>query len=325
MICNFDDSCWTSTDGAWNFELSQVLVLLSMRDQHTVAAASSPLLAWCQAHLPLYVDYFKTRLASSQWRANSLEIRISPLGADVVLGAPPWALSPKAAREIVNRPLRFVLENDQSDRLFVESTVPHFASWCQRGWIEPAMGGGGAMEGDIDRSSVDPLERWRTFYLFDSDRMHPSELGAGWSPPAGDSCQGHNFERICAAMPSNRWHRLKRRSIENYLPQPVLNAVDAHKTSVLFDSSIGAMQHFFNMKKGLRGDGIHPPDPARVQRAARAEAFWRALQVADLDALESGYGRHISEEFANVPVHHPWGSDILSEMNDLSAALQDAM
>jgi len=325
VILDFDDSCWAHHDDDWQRSLIELLVLLAIHEQHSLLAAPEAMLPWCSNHLVLYVDYFKTRLASAQLRANALTIRISPNGATAVASAPPWALTARAARDLVSRPLRLVLENDQSDRKFVESTVPSFSGWCVRGWIAPAMGGGSAMGKDIAATSTDIVERWRTFYLFDSDRLHPSELAGSWGPPAGDGCQGHNFESACANMPRERWHRLNRRSIENYLPQPVLNAVNSTATSALFGNSVGVMAHYYNLKKGLAGDGVSPPDPKKAVRASRCQGFWSSLTPADIAALQDGFGPGVSNEFKNVPASHPWPADVIAEMNVLADALQDAM
>lgn len=283
------------------------------------------MIPWCANHLSVYVDYFKTRLASAQCRANALTIQVSPIGATKAVSAPPWQLTAHAARELVIRPLRMVLENDSSDRMFVESTVSSFSSWCGNYWIAPVMGGGSAMQKDIVATSTDVVERWRTFYLFDSDRLHHTELNTGWVVPNGDGCQGHAFELACAAMPANRWHRLKRRSIENYLPQTVLSVVDSVTTTALFSAAVGSMSHFYNIKKGLAGDGVSPIDPKKSVRATRCQGFWASLPPADISALEKGFGTDISHEFKNVPTFHPWSADIVAEMNDLTDALQDAM
>ena len=325
MIVSFDDDCWSLQDDVWKRSLTEVLILLAIHQQHVVLARPNAMLAWCAENLRLYDEYFRTRLASAQSRTNSLKIKVSPTGADAVAGNPPWNLTARAARELVNRPLRLVLENDQSDRLFVESTVPSFSRWCSNGWVSPAMGGGSAMEKDIAASTSDVVAKWRTFYLFDSDRLHPSELTVGWTPPSGDGCQGHNFEVACTGLPRARWHRLERRSIENYIPQAVLQNVNPTATSTLFGASVGLMARFFNMKRGLRGDGVSPPNPNKVIRATRCRGFWSSLPAAEVTSLESGFGTDVSDEFRNVPSAHAWPEDVLHEMDALAEALQDAI
>lgn len=283
------------------------------------------MLPWCTQHLPLFSDYFKTRLAAAQPRANALKIFVSPAGAAIPGGSPPWTLHAEATAHLINRPLRLVLENDESDRRFLTSTVPSFSAWCSRGWVETVMGGGSAMVGKITAAGNDLVTSWRTFFVFDSDRLHPSEFASGWVPPAQDSCQGHQFETLCAAMPRQRWHQLKRRSIENYLPDVVLQPLDADLTSTLFSQSVGQMAHFYNMKQGLKGDGISPQNPNSAARAARSMGLWTALPSVAKSVLEPGFGKKVAEEFKNVPAHYPWSAPVVTEMAALADAIQDAM
>lgn len=325
MILDFDDTCWTHDCDEWKRGLIELLVLLANRQQHALLAVPDLMLGWCGSFLHLHTEYFKTRLASAQVRANALRIRIAPNGGSQVVGAPPWSLTARAAFAIVNQPLRLVLENDQSDRLFVESTVPAFSTWCSNGWIEPVMGGGSHMKNKIDAASVLPVDRWRTFYLFDSDRLHPTELDANWVPPGGEACMGHVFERACVAMPARRWHQLERRSIENYLPPSLLATRNAATSAALFDASVGSMMYFYNFKAGLAGDGVHPPAPRPTVRASRSQGFWTALPAASLAALERGFGKAVAEEFNNVPANQAWPASVIVEMSNLSDALQDAI
>lgn len=325
MILDFDDTCWSHNDDDWRRSLIETLVLVKRLEQHAVLATPAEMLTWCGQHLTLFVEYFKTRLTSAQPRTNALTIRISPTGASTVNGAPPWGLTAEAASAIISRPFRLVLENNESDLGFVKSTVPRFSTWQDRGWLEPIMGGGSPMEAEINSTSADVVGRWRTFFLFDSDRLHPTELAPSWTPPGGDGCQGHKFEVACTGMPRERWHRLERRSIENYLPPSVLSPIGSATTATLFGSSVGAMARFYNMKNGLGGDGISPADPKKAVRSGRSLGFWTSLSQADVTALESGFGKNISSQFSNVPTHHPWPADVIAEMNALADALQDAM
>lgn len=325
MILEFEDTCWTHADFEWQRSLIELLILVKRHEAHSVLAASGRMLPWCEQKLGLFADYFRTRLAAAQPRSNALKITVSPTGVAVPGGFPPWTLNAEAAAEVISRPLRLVLENDESDRRFLASTVPSFSTWCNRNWVETVMGGGSPMGGKIRAAGADVLARWRTFFVFDSDRLHPSELAVGWTPPARDSCQGHQFEVLCAAMPRERWHRLERRSIENYLPASVLQPIQASLTSTLFSPAVGIMAHFYNMKDGLRGDGISPANLNKTIRASRSQGTWTALPPTDVTVLESGFGANVAVEFANVAANHPWPSAVIAEMSLLAEALQDAM
>jgi hypothetical protein len=325
LILDLDDSCWTHADVDWQRNLIELLVLVKRHESHSVLAAPNKMLPWCAQHLPLFYDYFKTRLAAAQPRFNALKIFVSPNGQTNPGNAPPWTLQAEATAHLINQPLRLVLENDETDRRFLTSIIPSFAAWCDRGWVEPSMGGGSSMGGKITAAGNDMVTSWRTFFVFDSDRLHPSEFSTGWTPPVGDSCQGHQFETLCAVLPSVRWHQLKRRSIENYLPDVVLHPLNANLTAALYSQTVGQMAHFYNMKNGLNGDGIIPPNPISTPRAARSQGLWTALPPLAQSTLELGFGRKVADEFKNVPNHYPWSAPVVAEMAALADAIQDAI
>lgn len=327
MILEFDDACWTHDNDDWKRSLIRLLVALETREQHAVLATPNAMLIWCEQYLRLSTDYFKTRVGSAQARANALELKIHPSGANVVSGSPPWTLNADTACGVVERPLRLVVENDMSDTGFVATLIPSFPSWHSHRWVEPVMAGGNPMLAKIKAASANDVERWRTFFMFDSDRLHPDEFLPSWVPPKRplDACQGHEFETACAGMPRERWYRLRRRSIENYLPEVVLRLVDPTATDSLFSDSVGQMAHYYNMKTGLSGDGVFPANPNKSVRAARSQGFWLALPTADQRALERGYDEKIAKTFANVPLNHAWHPDVIAEMTALSDAIQDAM
>lgn len=325
MILDLDDSCWTHANADWQRSLIELLILVKRHESHSVLAAPGRMLPWCAKHLPLFTDYFKTRLAAAQPRTNALKISVSPTGAAIPGGTPPWTLHAEATAKLINRPLRLVLENDESDRSFLTSTVPSFSAWCNRGWVETVMGGGSTMGAKITVAGHDLVARWRTYFVFDSDRLHPSEFVGGWAPPGNDDCQGHRFETLCTAIPRGRWHQLERRSIENYLPDLVLQPLNAVLTATLFSHAVGEMAHFYNMKHGLKGDGISPPHPNLAARAGRSQGLWSALPAVAVAALESGFGKKVADEFKNVPAHYPWSGSVVAEMNALADAIQDAI
>lgn len=325
MNITFEDDCWSHKDSLWQKSLLSLLTLLEMRQQHAVLANPSLMVDWCNTNLPLYTAYFKARLSSAVSRTNSLKINISPTGASVIAINPPWILTAGAAWELINAPLRVMLENDNSDNTFLESTISKFSIWRSDNWIDVGKGGGSAMENDIKTVSTDIVKKWRTFFMFDSDRLHPDELAAGWNPPSGDGCQGHKFEVLCSSIPRERWHRLKRRSIENYLPEIVLNVSNPTTAATLFGASIGEMAHFYNVKNGLRGDGIHPLNPAKSIRAGRCKGFWTSLPSNYITSLEAGFGTKVFDNFCAVPPSHAWSADVLCEMDTLAQALLDAI
>ncbi|MBK9646173.1 MAG: hypothetical protein IPO67_13650 [Deltaproteobacteria bacterium] len=174
------------------------------------------------------------------------------------------------------------MENDLSDRRFVAASIPAFQTWESSEWIEAVNGGGSHLLNIIDHVKQRPDSRWRTFFLFDSDRLHPDELSADWRLPGGDRCQGFEFERRCAeipaAMPKTRWHRLNRRSIENYLPNTLLQNVDLSAAQALASGEVGEMAKFYNMKHGPKVTPIASKDgTTNVIRRGRSKGEWERL------------------------------------------------
>lgn len=325
MILAFDDACWSRPNDDWNRTLTELLISVKGQEQHALLAAPTAMLSWCDQYLHLYKDYFRSRLSAAQPRANALTIQISPTGAPTVNTSPPWKLDAKAALDIVKKPLELVLENDSSDLLFISASLRAFSRWQSQGWIAPIMGGGSAMTAKINTVSADHAKPWRTFFLFDSDRLHPNELTSSWTPPSGDGCQGYNFEVACALLPPRRWHRLERRSIENYLPPAVLSPIDPVLTTTLYGPSVGQMAHYFNMKKGLDGDRLASNGVPNHVRWARSQGFWSNLPSTEYTPLQGGFGSKVSSNFSNVPANHPWPLDVIAEIDALADALQDAM
>lgn len=321
------DSCWSRTDSAWVHEFCEILVALGRRAHHPIAGDSALMEKWCQSQIPAYIEILTARLLGSTLRSNAIQITIAPNGHSNVAGSPPWTLTAQAALPLVERPLSVFLENDESDFLFLRSLSAGIDGLVGSRAVEIIHGGGSNMQTKIVRAGSHVLTQWRSFFVFDSDRLHPVELAPGWGPPGGDGCQGHIFETACTAqkMPKSRWCMLRRRSIENYLPLDVLAVRDAGCASVLFSPQVGSMLHHYNMKKGLKGDGIWPADPRKTIRASRTQGAWDVLPETSKDGLQSGFGPDVAEEFRNVSPTHQWESDILAEADAMFAALYDAL
>jgi len=325
LIIEFEDTCWTTSNAQWTQSLVELLAMLARRQQHALLANPSPMLTWCAANLPSHASYFATRLASAVARQNATALCISPSGNTKIINDPIWKLTANAAFDVINQPLRVVLENNDSDKMFLDATLPKFKLWCDEGYISADMGGGSAMGSNIEATCADFLRKWRTFYLFDSDRLHPLELVPGWKPPKRDGCQGFVFQTKCSHMPPGRWHMLSRRSIENYLPESVLLHRNLATTTELFKPAIGVMLNHYNFKNGLQGDGIHPFNPDQRVRTSRSNGFWTSLTPIAMDNLQKGFGNDVAKEFMNVPASYSWSPAINNELDILSDAIQDAM
>lgn len=322
----FEPGCWSDENADRRRALVDLLILVHKRPVHSVQADRETLVRWCKVQLPTHVEVLEARLGAAWPRAGAVDLHICPDGADQITGEPPWTLTASAAFRVLEEPLVLVLENQEADRIFLEALLPDLRSWRDTHGVRIEHGGGSDMLRRIEEVSAHPTRRWRTFFVFDSDRLHPEELCEDWEgPQPPDVCMGWNLERACREIRAARWRRLNRRSIENYLPREPLERRMPHVAGVLFGPQVGKLAHFYNMKRGLRGDGVHPPDPGRPQRAARSRGCWSALSQEDRDALNNGFGDKVAVAFNELPVDQRWPEDVLAEIAALSDQLQDAI
>lgn len=321
------DAAWDVDDSSWETQLGSLLIELLQHPSHSVDADAGLLLKWCDRRIPLYVEELRALLLRSNPRANACEFTVQPDGSAQLVGSPPWRLTAAAAFPLVRQPLRLFLENDDADWSFLCSVVTSIASLKARAALEVMHGGGSDLLRKIADAGADHMKRWRSFFMFDSDRLHPDELAEGWTAPSGDGCEGYQFQVACteADIPRSRWHMLRRRSIENYLPESVLSQEKPDCASVLFSTRVGEMRHYYNVKKGLKHDGIWPPDPKKTVRASRSLSRWDALSPEDKNFLQAGFGPTVADRFKTLPRAQRWDADILAEGEAIASALLDAI
>lgn len=327
MNVTLEDSCWARHDQGWSLSLSLLLVELAQHPHHQLSADAVLLREWCRERIPTFSDLLETRLISSNLRSKSIDIRVTPEGKDAVLGPPPWTLMPDATRTLVEAPLQLYLENDESDWGFISAVDRRAGDLLSRKSLQKFHGGGSDMTKKIEKAGGDAVLRWRTFFMFDSDRLHPDELHPDWTTPRGDGCQGLEFAKACREqnLSSASWHMLRRRSIENYLPTALLTELSPACTETLLSASVGNMRHHYNMKFGLEGDGIWPQNPDKLNRASRTRGAWDALSADDKQRLRTGYGKKVAEQFKDVPSEHRWEPEVIDEVGKIIEALLDAV
>ena len=321
------DAAWFVEERNWETQLGTLLIELLQHPSHSVDADAGVMIKWCEGRIPLYAEELRALLLRSNPRANACEVTVHPDGSALLAGPPPWCLTASAALPLIRQPLRLFLENDDADWSFLCSVATCIAGLKTRAALEVMHGGGSELKRKIVDVGADDMKKWRSFFLFDSDRLHPSELDSGWRTPSGDGCEGYQFQVACtiANIPSTRWHMLRRRSIENYLPQRVLEIEKPDCASVLFSANIGEMLYFYNMKDGLEGDGIWPPNPRKPVRSRRSQSRWDALSADEKNSLRAGFGKNIADKFKSLPKNQSWDAEILAEGVVIASALLDAI
>jgi hypothetical protein len=223
------------------------------------------------------------------------EVRVAARGASSALG-------PDAAREVLSRPFVVLVEDDRSDRAFLEAVAREthsqtLAEFVRKAWLDFRSRGGieriPTIAEDVLRDT--PGDVWRLFAVFDSDGDAPGQR----------SRDARNALARCEAM-GIRAHVLQRRATENYLPRHALaqwvgatpQRSQSHQRRLEtlwgpFFESLPARRHHFHMKGGMNKmtlGALYLPVPEDVKRvlnqgfgADLTEAFETSeLRAADL-------------------------------------------
>jgi hypothetical protein len=155
---------------------------------------------------------------------------------------------------ILNEPLYIIVENENSDRVFIETLCKAYnrkdlAKAISEGWIFfDSEGGSGAIIRKINKHLEKPY-RSRLLVVTDSDKEYPEDKnGVG------------NIENKCQENEIN-YVILYKRAIENYIPTEALFSLPQHLHHIIeaYKSLNDDQKDFFHMKKGFNGKGKLPP------------------------------------------------------------------
>lgn len=251
------------------------------------------------------------------------------------------------ALHLLRAPFRVVLENHLNDRAFLLAA----ASEEDRAVLEQAeeyqwlrFDNGGGLEGIVSMLAAhtpgglaSERSRLRAFILFDSDRLAP-DTEAKKSDPLARQCSA------CGLDLPRRYHQLRRRAIENYLP---LEALDRWKQSpkgrpdrpAVVDAwrKLSPLQaHHFNMKNGFDRDRPRytrelPAEKQCERGGKQYPHLYEDVPEPVLLALHSGFAEDIGKDFktniawytANPSWRHRAG--VADEVDELLDALLGVM
>lgn len=244
-------------------------------------------------------------------------------------------LPPEVAVEVLSEPLQILVENSKSDGAFLQSVA---LGW-HRDALRELLGKGWVrfLENDEGLSGIKrrieetpgPLgrTRLRLWVVFDSDALAPER----------PSKQSLRIDEFCLGAGIKR-HRLKRRSIENYIPPHELHDYWQRRGPLSRRQAAGAFlrlappqRHHFNMKSGFAGDA-HRPNEVDTATQAEVEALFSAPPVSEQDraALERGFGEGIAELFQPDEAHfrNPISEDRLrrdGQADEMEPLLRDIL
>lgn len=224
--------------------------------------------------------------------AHTLRLTVS------VAESPPDSLAPEEAERVLGLPVYVVVENAESDRAFLDAMIRAFGRTVlrgalDRGWCE-IVGAGGS--GEIKKRVKELLDKVkkgprRILVLKDSDRLLPE----GPSEDRRVSKAGDEYRDIHDVSIAI----LRKREIENYLPDDALGRIHADKLPALraFRRLRPDQRDHYDMKYGFKrdpkhGDPILPPEQ---------EELFRDVDPRDLRALCGGFGENVWKLFEESP------------------------
>ncbi|MCY2991508.1 MAG: hypothetical protein NTY19_27080 [Planctomycetota bacterium] len=213
------------------------------------------------------------------------------------------------------------MENDVNDRNFLLAVAKQevrqrlLEAQSQQWLLFENAGGIGSIPQRAKELAASPPDRLRSYLLFDSDARLPGR----------PSSQARNAASRCEEGEVS-FHRLERRTIENYIPVPALKqwayssrpgreASQRAGRVRAYSNMVPEQRHHFNLRHGSSGDLDHPDWPL-----AEIETLYARVPDDDRSWLQDGLGRHIaSEVFGESSLPYKWivGEGICDELEPL--------
>jgi hypothetical protein len=224
------------------------------------------------------------------------------------------------ALSVLSEPLGILLENAENDWHFLcgimRPSERERIQWAvKKSWAEPIHGGGSTLIKQLAARANISAKGLRTFVMFDSDRLHPDECAATWTPnrPGRNpvACQAFDWEQVVQQQLPQRYWMLRRRFIESYMPQTELNRASSQNTHsnavAAFTRLSKAGRWYFNMKKGFAGD-------EKRDDKERCGDLYTPVNPNDRDALKNGFGSNLADHYITATTNEfNWDEDARQE------------
>ncbi|WP_368506370.1 hypothetical protein [Bacillus cereus] len=227
------------------------------------------------------VQFFKY-LDGHRYTVILNEIRYELITIDIVL-------------DFLGQPLKIILEDVESDRLFVEKCLELLGeNQIGEPWVEFVHGGGSALA----KVAKSYNGKCRTFCLLDSDVISPPDT---YNTPAKPKTI-KNIERICEEN-GYSLHILNKREMENYLPDRALKKYLEQKNNdfehIYFTLS-SQCKDYFDMKKGLTPRNLDLPIWCTFKEAISQGNEEIAATVTGKKSIVDGFGENVWTAFQYV-------------------------
>lgn len=221
---------------------------------------------------------------------------------------------------VLTEKLAILLENSTNDWNFLLGIMSPMdrrliKDYVASGWAEALHGGGDTLGNLLDDRIKIPWTRFRTFVLFDSDRLHPDEFNANWTTerpgkrPA--SCHAYAWEKKTKQHMPNRYWMLQRRYIESYMPREELKNGKEKKASdqavAEFFGMSQAARWYYNMKEGFARD-------ERRDDSERSRNLYTEITPEQRAILNNGFGNTLAKHYlTSVEKEFDWDPEARAE------------
>ena len=193
-------------------------------------------------------------------------------------------LNPEDAVRVAEEPLVILVENRNSDGVFVRRVVTELDRSLHRLWQRPgepirfdSLGGTGQMPEEVERRVGGRRYRPRLVAIIDSEWKGPGDT---------DRAVVDALRRKCAELNVSCWVLAKREN-ENYLPRILLSqqedvGADHVRLVEAWDRLTDDQKNFFDMKNGL------PVAPSAIE-----QELFDGLSRTDREILSAGFGKNV--------------------------------
>lgn len=222
-------------------------------------------------------------------------------------GASDWScdppkIGPEELLQAASHPLSVLVENGSNDGAFLRCMGfgidrRNLRTAYEQGLLSFDLGGGSSSLNVLRTRS--PRERYRTWFVFDSDALTPGQ----------PSEEAKTKSEACVALGlTERHHRLRRRAAENYLPaETLLQAFphensSTHKRARAFGRMNPEQRAHYNLSEGFKGDqkrlesATTGPSGPNAAEKPDVDALYADVHAQDRSLLETGFGKKTLRE-----------------------------
>ncbi|NRR29029.1 hypothetical protein HSX11_02420 [Oxalobacteraceae bacterium] len=222
--------------------------------------------------------------------------------------------------KVLNEKLAILLENSTHDWHFLLGIMSPMdrkliKDYVALGWAEPMHGGGDTLGKLLDDRIDVPWASFRTFVLFDSDRLHPNEFHVDWTTARHNrrpaSCHAYEWEKKTKQHIPLRYWMLQRRYIESYMPK---NELKIGKEKKATDDAVDAFfamsqaeRWYYNMKEGFAKD-------AKRDDSERSQDLYNNVLEAQRVILNDGFGNTLARHYlTSIEKSFDWDPEARAE------------